>query len=81
MKSSEIVAERVAVRIAIDAARTDVWSSLHNDNADADEGVILEQHIFFGQLQHIFVIRIKASPALKLEKNITLLSVLAQIYV
>jgi hypothetical protein len=35
--------------------------------------VILEPRIFFGQLQHIFVIRINASPALKLAKKTTLI--------
>jgi len=39
LESGEIVAEGAAVRIAIDAARADVWSGLHHDNADANEGI------------------------------------------
>jgi hypothetical protein len=35
--------------------------------------VILEPHIFFGQLQHIFVIGLKASPALGLTEETTLI--------
>jgi hypothetical protein len=35
--------------------------------------VILEPHIFFGQLQHIFLISLKPSPALGLGEKTTLI--------
>jgi hypothetical protein len=35
--------------------------------------VVLESGVFFGQLQNIFVIKISASPALKLESETTLI--------
>src|ERR1700679_2927573 len=35
--------------------------------------VILEPRVFFGQLQNIFVIKLGASPALKLTKKMTLI--------
>lgn len=35
--------------------------------------VVLESRIFFGQLQHIFVIRLRASPILRLKEKTTLI--------
>ena len=35
--------------------------------------VVLEPHVFFGQLQNIFVIKLNPSPALKLTKKTTLI--------
>jgi hypothetical protein len=39
----------------------------------ANRPVILEPKVFFGQLQHIFVVSLKASPALRLQEHTTLI--------
>jgi hypothetical protein len=50
------------------------YEMLVDKNArSAKKPVVLEPHIFFGQLQHVFVVGLPASPALGLQQRTTLI--------